>query len=63
MVRKPIGELRSSLSRLAPGRLAETNAQQVSKMRQVLEGMSLEIATPEEARDMLSLKGGDRVGF
>lgn len=48
---------------IAPGRLAETNAQQVMKMRQVLEGMSLDIATPAEAREMLSLKGGDSVGF
>jgi len=46
-----------------PGALAESNAQQVRKIRQVLEGLSLEIATPAEAREMLSLKGGDAVGF
>ena len=46
-----------------PGKLAESNAEQVSKMRQVLEGMSLEIATPDEARDILKLKGGDQVAF
>jgi len=46
-----------------PGKLAESNAQQVTAVRQVLEGMSLEIATPEEAREMLQLKGGDRVAF
>ena len=46
-----------------PGRLAESNAEQVSKMRQVLEGMSLEVATPDEARDILELKGGDQVAF
>ena len=46
-----------------PGKLAESNAQQVSKMRQVLEGMSLEVATPDEARDILKLKGGDQVAF
>ena len=46
-----------------PGKLAESNAQQVSKMRQVLEGMSLEVATPDEARDILELKGGDQVAF
>mgnify|MGYP003956348707 FL=1 len=46
-----------------PGRLAESNAEQVSKMRHVLEGMSLEIATPDEARDILKLKGGDQVAF
>jgi uncharacterized protein (DUF849 family) len=48
---------------LGPGKLAETNAQQVTKMRTVLEGMSLEVATPAEARDILQLKGGDDVAF
>ena len=48
---------------LGPGELAESNAQQVSKIRQVLEGLSLEVASPAEAREMLSLKGGDQVGF
>ena len=48
---------------LGPGRLAESNAEQVTKMRQVLEGMSLEVASPAEAREMLALKGGDAVGF
>lgn len=46
-----------------PGRLAESNAAQVSKIRQVLEGMSLEIATPDEARALLALKGADSVKF
>jgi uncharacterized protein (DUF849 family) len=46
-----------------PGRLAESNAEQVRKMRQVLEGLSLEVATPEDARAMLQLKGGDNVKF
>ncbi|MET0962179.1 MAG: 3-keto-5-aminohexanoate cleavage protein [Noviherbaspirillum sp.] len=46
-----------------PGRLAESNAVQVGKIRQVLEGMSLEIATPDEARAMLALKGPDSVRF
>jgi uncharacterized protein (DUF849 family) len=46
-----------------PGRLAESNAVQVSKIRQVLEGMSLEIATPDEARALLALKGPDSVKF
>ena len=32
-------------------------------MRQVLEGLSLEVATPEDARAMLQLKGGDNVKF
>jgi uncharacterized protein (DUF849 family) len=35
----------------------------VTKIRQVLEGLSLEVASPAEAREMLSLKGGDQVGF
>ena len=48
---------------IGPGQLAETNAQQVTKMRQVLEGLSLDIATPDEARAMLALKGGDQVNF
>ena len=34
-----------------------------SKIRQVLEGLSLEIATPDDAREMLALKGGDNVAF
>jgi uncharacterized protein (DUF849 family) len=46
-----------------PGKLAESNAQQVRSVRQVLEGLSLAVATPAEARDMLKLKGGDSVGF
>lgn len=46
-----------------PGRLAESNAVQVSKIRQVLEGMSLEIATPDEARALLCLKGPESVRF
>ncbi|MED5295902.1 MAG: 3-keto-5-aminohexanoate cleavage protein [Pseudomonadota bacterium] len=48
---------------LGPGKLAETNASQVTKVREILEGLSLEVATPDEARQMLGLKGGDRVGF
>ena len=46
-----------------PGTLAESNAQQVTKMRQVLEGLSLEVAEPDDAREILDLKGGDQVGF
>ena len=48
---------------LGPGTLARSNAEQVQKVRQVLEGLSLEVATPAEARELLALKGGDRVGF
>jgi uncharacterized protein (DUF849 family) len=46
-----------------PGKLARSNADQVRTIRQILEGMSLEVATPDEARDILSLKGGDQVAF
>ena len=45
------------------GELAQSNAEQVAKIRRILEELSLEIATPKEARAMLKLKGGDRVGF
>src|SRR5947207_2170729 len=42
---------------IGPGKLAETNAQQVTAARQIIEGLGLEIATPDEAREMLKLKG------
>ncbi|MGH7106873.1 MAG: 3-keto-5-aminohexanoate cleavage protein, partial [Acetobacteraceae bacterium] len=45
------------------GRLARSNAEQVGKIRRILEELSLEIATPAEARERLRLKGADRVGF
>jgi 3,5-dioxohexanoate:acetyl-CoA acetone transferase len=45
------------------GELAASNAQQVSKIRRIAEELGLGIATPAEARTMLALKGGDRVGF
>jgi uncharacterized protein (DUF849 family) len=48
---------------IGPGKLAESNADQVRKIRQVLEGLSLEIATPDEAREMLDLKGPGQVKF
>ena len=48
---------------IGPGQLAQSNAQQVTKVRKILEGLGLEIATPDEAREILSLKGGDKVGF
>ncbi|WP_029617720.1 BKACE family enzyme [Pseudorhizobium marinum] len=46
-----------------PGRLAQSNAAQVRRIRQVLEGLGLEIATAEDARAMLALNGADRVSF
>jgi uncharacterized protein (DUF849 family) len=48
---------------LGKGQLASSNAAQVVKVRQIIEGLGLEIATPDEARIMLQTKGGDRVGF
>lgn len=45
------------------GELATSNAIQVSKMRTILEGLGLQIATPDEAREILDLKGGDQVAF
>jgi uncharacterized protein (DUF849 family) len=45
------------------GKLATSNAEQVRIMRDILENLSLEVATPDEARSMLDLKGGDMVGF
>ena len=48
---------------LGKGELAKSNADQVRKIRHVLETLSLEIATPDEARKMLKLKGGDQVAF
>ena len=48
---------------LGAGKLAESNAAQVTQVRKIIEGLGLEVATPEEARAILSLKGGDQVGF
>ena len=48
---------------LGKGQLAKTNAEQVSRIRTILENLSLEIAAPDEARSMLQLKGGDAVKF
>jgi len=45
------------------GQLAKSNAEQVAKVRRVLTELGFGIATPAEARQMLALKGGDRVGF
>jgi len=46
-----------------PGHLAESNATQVRRARQIIEGLGLELATVQEAREILGLKGEDRVGF
>ncbi len=45
------------------GKLAESNAEQVRLARQIIEGLGLEIATPDDAREILELKGADRVAF
>jgi uncharacterized protein (DUF849 family) len=45
------------------GRLAESNAEQVRLVRQIIEGLGRSVATPEEARIILELKGGDKVDF
>ena len=45
------------------GQLAESNAQQVTKVRKIVEGLGLEVASPDEAREILALKGGDKVNF
>ncbi len=48
---------------IGPGQLAQSNAQQVRAVRQVIEGLGLEVATSDDAREILQLKGGDRVNF
>jgi len=48
---------------LGPGKLAESNAAQVRNVVKIIEGLGLEVATPDEAREILQLKGGDAVGF
>ena len=48
---------------IGAGKLAESNAQQVRAARQIIEGLGLEIASPDEARAILALKGADKVNF
>jgi uncharacterized protein (DUF849 family) len=48
---------------IGPGKLAKSNAEQVEKIRRIVEDLGFEIATPAEARAMLGLKGADRVKF
>jgi len=48
---------------LGAGKLAQSNAAQVKNIRQIIENLGLEIASPDEARQTLALKGGDKVGF
>ena len=48
---------------IGPGRLAESNAAQVRTVRQIIEGLGLEIASPDDARRILALKGRAAVAF
>jgi uncharacterized protein (DUF849 family) len=48
---------------IGKGRLAQSNAEQVTTVRQIIEGLGLEVATPAEAREILQLKGKANVGF
>ena len=48
---------------LGAGQFAKSNAEQVARVRQVIEGLGLEIASSDEAREILELKGGDKVAF
>jgi uncharacterized protein (DUF849 family) len=48
---------------IGPGKLAQSNAEQVRKIRGIVEALGLQVATPEQARERLGLKGGDQVGF
>ena len=54
--------LEDSLS-IGRGQLAQSNAEQVGKIRRILEDLGYSIATAAEAREILALKGGDRVRF
>jgi glycine/D-amino acid oxidase-like deaminating enzyme len=46
-----------------PGRFAQSNAEQVRAVRQIIEGPGLSVASPDDAREILQLKGDDRVAF
>ncbi len=48
---------------IGPGKLAESNAAQVRVARALIENLGLEVASPDEAREILALKGGDKVAF
>jgi uncharacterized protein (DUF849 family) len=48
---------------IGPGKLAKSNAEQVANVRKIIEGLGLEIASADEAREILQLKGGDKVNF
>jgi len=46
-----------------PGHLARSNSAQVTRIRTILEALSLDVATPDDAREILQLKGGSNVAF
>jgi uncharacterized protein (DUF849 family) len=48
---------------IGKGELATSNAQQVRRIREIVENLGLSVATPAETRARLALKGGDQVGF
>jgi uncharacterized protein (DUF849 family) len=48
---------------LGRGQLAKSNAEQVAKAKRIIEEVGLHVATPNEAREMLKLKGGKNVAF
>jgi uncharacterized protein (DUF849 family) len=48
---------------LGPGKFAESNAALVQRAKEIINGLGLEVANPDEAREILSLKGGDKVAF
>lgn len=48
---------------IGPGKKATSSAQQVRKIRTIVESLGLEVATPAEARERLALKGGDQTAF
>ena len=59
---RPEEELLSSC-RYETGTMAESNAAQVRQVRQIIEGLGLEVASPKEAREILQLKGIGQVKF
>jgi uncharacterized protein (DUF849 family) len=48
---------------IGAGKLATSNADQVTQVRKIIEGLGLDVATADEAREILQLKGGDKVAF
>jgi uncharacterized protein (DUF849 family) len=48
---------------IGASKLATSNADQVTQVRKIIEGLGLEVVTADEAREILQLKGGDKVAF